>query len=213
MSSSSIALCILIVDDSPEDRESYRRFLSKSRRYDFSFLEADTVDGGLEVLRTERPDGVLLDFSLPDGDGIEFLETREMGDSVCEPFIIFLTGHGSEELAVEALTKGATDYLPKRRVDVESLLHAVHTAHEKTELLKRLRHEEAEKDRVIKELREALEEVERLSGLLPICAHCKNVRKDDGYWEAVETYFADHAGARFSHGICPDCMREHYGIQ
>jgi hypothetical protein len=47
--------------------------------------------------------------------------------------------------------------------------------------------------------------VKRLSGLLPICASCKKIRDDQGYWHQVETFLQDHAGVDFSHGICPDC--------
>ena len=59
-------------------------------------------------------------------------------------------------------------------------------------------------------LQEALDEVKKLSGLLPICAHCKAIRDDQGYWLRVEDYISDHAGVVFSHGICPNCMVENY---
>lgn len=55
---------------------------------------------------------------------------------------------------------------------------------------------------------DALNEVRRLQNLLPICASCKNIRDDTGYWHQVETYMRDHAGMEFSHGICPDCQAE-----
>jgi PAS domain S-box-containing protein len=59
-------------------------------------------------------------------------------------------------------------------------------------------------------LREALRAVRTLSGLLPICAHCKKIRTDAGYWQQIDAYVAEHSMAEFSHGICPDCVREHY---
>jgi hypothetical protein len=59
------------------------------------------------------------------------------------------------------------------------------------------------------ELREALTEVQTLSGLLPICAWCKKVRDDDGYWRKVEDYFATHSQIKFTHGICTDCFDRH----
>lgn len=64
---------------------------------------------------------------------------------------------------------------------------------------------EAEKDRLILELQKALEEVKTLRGIVPICAWCKRVRDDDGYWKQVEVYMQEHTGAEFSHGICPNC--------
>lgn len=59
-------------------------------------------------------------------------------------------------------------------------------------------------------LQEALSEVKTLSGLLPICASCKKIRDDRGYWEQIEVYIEDHSNAAFSHGICPECVRKLY---
>jgi hypothetical protein len=67
-----------------------------------------------------------------------------------------------------------------------------------------------EKSRIIEELKEAIIEAEQLKRILPICSVCKNVRQDDGYWEKVEKYFQTHSRTRFSHGVCPDCAKEHY---
>ena len=68
--------------------------------------------------------------------------------------------------------------------------------------------DEAERFRLIEELTESLKQVRTLSGLLPICASCKRIRDDQGYWQQVETYIADHTNADFTHGICPDCMEK-----
>jgi PAS domain-containing protein len=64
----------------------------------------------------------------------------------------------------------------------------------------------AEKERLINELRDALANVKKLSGLLPMCAWCKKIRDDQGYWKRVEAYIGEHSDARFTHGICPDCV-------
>ena len=61
-----------------------------------------------------------------------------------------------------------------------------------------------------KQLKKALAEVKQLSGLLPICAHCKKVRDDKGYWKQIEHYISKHSEAEFSHGICPECLKKHY---
>lgn len=70
-----------------------------------------------------------------------------------------------------------------------------------------------ERDRLIGELQEALKEVNTLSGLLPICAHCKKVRDDQGYWSQIESYISSHSEAEFSHGICPGCIKEFFPKQ
>jgi len=65
---------------------------------------------------------------------------------------------------------------------------------------------EAERTELIAHLNETLSKVKTLSGLLPICASCKKIRDDHGYWQKLETFVRDHSGAEFSHSICPDCM-------
>jgi PAS domain S-box-containing protein len=69
---------------------------------------------------------------------------------------------------------------------------------------------EEERERLIAELREALGKIKTLSGLLPICMHCKKIRDDKGYWNLLEIFIRDHSEAEFSHGICPDCLKQYY---
>ncbi len=69
---------------------------------------------------------------------------------------------------------------------------------------------EQEKEQLIQKLQESLSEVKTLSGLLPICASCKKIRDDKGYWNRIEDYIKKHSTADFSHGICPDCARKLY---
>ncbi|MFP5264508.1 MAG: hypothetical protein ACLGJB_21690 [Blastocatellia bacterium] len=69
---------------------------------------------------------------------------------------------------------------------------------------------EEERGRFICELQDALAKVKTLSGLLPICSSCKNVRDDKGYWNQIEVYIRDHSEAEFSHGLCPSCARRLY---
>jgi len=76
--------------------------------------------------------------------------------------------------------------------------------------IERRREAEAERDRVIRELQKSLAEVKTLRGFLPICAHCKKIRDNQGYWNRSESYIQAHSEAEFSHGICPDCARELY---
>jgi len=70
---------------------------------------------------------------------------------------------------------------------------------------------EQEREKLIKELQDALAKVKKLSGLLPICASCKKIRDDKGYWNQIETYIREHSEAEFSHGICPECGKKLYG--
>jgi hypothetical protein len=69
---------------------------------------------------------------------------------------------------------------------------------------------QARQEQLIDELRAAMANVKTLRGLLPICASCKKIRDDRGYWNQLETYFQKHSQVQFSHGLCPDCIRQLY---
>jgi DNA repair exonuclease SbcCD ATPase subunit len=111
--------------------------------------------------------------------------------------------------------KRAEGELRKHRDHLEDLVKArtgeLITANEQLqqEIVERKRAEE-ERERLISELRDALAEVKTLSGLLPICSSCKNIRDDKGYWNQIEGYIKDHSEAEFSHSICPECTKKLY---
>jgi PAS domain S-box-containing protein len=69
---------------------------------------------------------------------------------------------------------------------------------------------EEERERLIKELQDAVADIKVLSGLVPICSSCKKIRDDKGYWTQLEGYIQAHSQAKFSHGVCPDCMKKLY---
>ena len=69
---------------------------------------------------------------------------------------------------------------------------------------------EKDRERLIRELQDALSKVKKLSGFLPICASCKRIRDDKGYWNQIESYIRDHSDIDFSHGICPECAQKLY---
>ena len=74
----------------------------------------------------------------------------------------------------------------------------------------RMQKKDNERSMIIAKLQKSLSEVKRLSGLLPICCSCKNIRDDKGYWNEVEKYMGEHADVQFTHGICPECARKLY---
>ncbi len=96
-------------------------------------------------------------------------------------------------------------FIEKRESKILSLANLA----QQREIDERKRVEE-EREKLINELQEALNKVKTLSGLLPICASCKKVRDDSGYWNQIEVYIRDHSEADFSHSICPDCAKELY---
>jgi len=66
----------------------------------------------------------------------------------------------------------------------------------------------AEREKLIAELQEANSRIKTLSGIVPICSYCKEIRDDKGYWNQLEKFISEHSTAQFSHGICPKCMKE-----
>jgi len=114
-------IAVLIVDDSESDRHSYRRYLKSDRDSSYSFLEAETLEDGLALWRSQKPDIALIDLNLPDGDGLEFLEAiNEAARSERTP-VIMLTGQGDEKKAVQSMKLGASDYLVKGDVSAKLL--------------------------------------------------------------------------------------------
>ncbi len=69
---------------------------------------------------------------------------------------------------------------------------------------------QAKLENTVKELKESLATVKTLSGMLPICSHCKKIRDDEGYWDQIEIYIRKHSEVDFSHGLCPDCAHDLY---
>jgi len=112
---------VLIVDDSPEDRHTCRTFLDTGYRVS----EADTGQAGLELIGRLKPDCILLDYRLPDLDGLEFLEALHQNASCEQPAVVVLTGHADVTLAVAALQAGASDFIEKDHITAVSIKQAV----------------------------------------------------------------------------------------
>ena len=123
---------LLIVDDCVEDRATYKHYLARDPRQSYQILEADCADEAFALLKERPVDLVLLDFKLPEMDGMEFLET--LSDEFPKIPVIFLTAYGNEEIAVEAMKKGVSDYLSKSALSPEILQMAVRNAIEQARL-------------------------------------------------------------------------------
>jgi PAS domain S-box-containing protein len=162
MDNKTIPHRILIVDDSPEDRELYRRLIGRGSEQDYVFWEAGLAEEGLELYRSENPDCVVLDYQLPDLNGLEFLARLqpELGNDPAP--IIMLTGQGNETVAVQALKMGAQDYLVKDRAG-DGLKAAVQSVIERMALYRQINERRRELDRSVAALR-ASEEQYWLSG-------------------------------------------------
>jgi DNA repair exonuclease SbcCD ATPase subunit len=88
--------------------------------------------------------------------------------------------------------------------------HIVERTLREWRLIQERKRAEEERERLIRELQEALANVKKLSGLIPICSSCKKIRDDKGYWNQLEKYLLEHSDAKLSHGLCPDCAKNLY---
>jgi DNA-binding response OmpR family regulator len=144
------------------------------------------------------PPLALLDWMLPGMDGLEICRRVRSTSAGKAIYIILLTTRNRKEDVIAGLDSGADDYVTKP-FDREELRARLRAGCRIMELQSSLAARVAE-------LEESAAQIIKLDGLLPICAWCKKVRDDQDYWQEVETYVASHTEARFTHGICPDCL-------
>ncbi len=178
---------ILLIEDSPSDALLVKALLTEDPA--LIITHVPNLAGGLTMLARHEFDAVLSDLGLPDSQGLATFEALQK-DAPQLPIVI-LTIKGDMHTAVAAIQGGAQDYLPKSELSELLLTRTIRYA--------------IERKRLNRQLQAALEQVNTLSGLLPICGHCKKIRDDKGYWNQIETYIAHHTNVAFSHGICPTC--------
>lgn len=152
---------------------------------------AHTGRGAVDAAVESVPDLVLMDIMLKgDMDGIAAAE--EIKRRLDLP-VIYLTAYSDNETLERAKIAEPFGYLLKPFEERElhaSIEMALH------------------KHRLESELAEARAKIKVLGGFLPICASCKNIRDDDGYWKQIEVYIRDHSEAEFTHGLCPGCAKK-----
>jgi PAS domain S-box-containing protein len=129
---------LLIVEDFPADREQYCRALLTESQCIYDLLEAESVAAAIELCHTQQLDGILLDYALPDGDGLQFLETLARQCNGMMPPVVMMTGQGNESIAVRAMKLGAQDYLVKSKFTPELLRSTMRNVMENARLRQRL---------------------------------------------------------------------------
>jgi len=182
---------ILLVEDNPGDARLLQEQLRDALAGAYVLAHAASLGEAVAELGRRQFDVMLLDLSLPDTSGLDTVVTADA--AAPDLAIVVLTGLNDEEIAVDAVRRGAQDYLVKGQFEATLLIRSLKYA--------------IERKRLNQELREALATVKQLSGLLPICASCKKIRDDTGYWTQVEEYIEERSEASFTHGLCPDCVR------
>jgi len=119
-------------------------------------------------------------------------------------FLLFLREERQAQETIRRLNIHLDDEVKKK---TEKLTETISMLNLENEERKRA---EQEREKVIKELQSALKDIKTLSGLLPICASCKKIRDDKGYWNQLEQYIHEHSQANFTHSLCPECAKKLY---
>ncbi len=190
---------ILVVDDVAKNLEVIGNILSLE---DYQISVAGDGQKAWTIIQRISPDLILLDIMMPTLDGYTLCRRIKALEDKKDIPIIFVTAKSSSDDLVKGFEVGAVDYVTKPFNAAELLARVrTHIALYRTKKRNLF---------LIEELRQALCQVKKLTGLLPICSGCKKIRDDDGYWNKVEAYISAHSDVRFSHGICPDCVRKHY---
>lgn len=196
---------ILLIDDDVHILQSIRAALVK-RGY---FVEtAHNGETALVHLEKSSFDLVITDLVMGEVDGFQVLETVKKSDR--DTMVIIMTGYGEVNMVIDCLRLGADEYLLKP-FELEELYFRMGKCFDILESRKVKKAAEEENIRLIDELKEALDNVTRLKGLLPICSSCKKIRDDKGYWNRLEAFIEEKTEAEFSHSMCPECLEKIYG--
>ena len=190
---------ILIADD---DTSINRLLCSLMGEWGYEVMPATNGLVAWEIMRRDdAPLLAILDWMMPGMTGVEVVRRVRTTKRPHRPYLLLLTARDKQVDILEGLRAGASDYIVKP-FDYEELEARVRVGAQMIEL-------QVELARRVKELEDALQQVKRLQGLVPICSYCKKIRDDQNYWHAVERYISASSGAQFSHSICPDCYEQH----
>ena len=119
------SISVLLIDDDESDRALYRAYLSDAMDVRCEILEASTAARGVELAVEMLPDCILVDYRLPDADGLEILERLDGQRALTERAVVMLTGHGDERICAAAMRRGALDYAPKAGLTADQLARIV----------------------------------------------------------------------------------------
>ena len=188
---------ILIAEDDATSRWLLERVL---RRWGHETQSVESGGEALEVLQKPgSPQLAILDWLMPQMTGLEVCQQVRRSSALSSKYLILLTAKGEKEDVVNGLEAGADDYITKP-FNQEELRARIKAGLRIVELQSQL------SERVT-QLEAALTREKHLQGLLPICSYCKKIRDDRNYWHQVESYIVSHADVRFSHSVCPECVK------
>ncbi len=192
-------LHILYAEDDATTREEISLFLKRRAR---EVSVARDGAEGLALFRKTNPDIIVTDIRMPVMDGLKMLRMIRQENKGIP--ITVTSAYSDTSYMLESIEIGVDQYVMKP-VDTDKLEAAIYKCAEIIEYRRAHKRFLAERETLINELQEALSKVKLLSGFLPICAFCKKIRNDKGYWQQIESYIRDNSEAEFTHGYCPEC--------
>ena len=198
---------ILIAEDDCTSRTMLLAILVKN-----GYEVIETVNGAEALSALQLPNAprlAIIDRLMPEMDGLEVIRRVRAQQTTNAPYLIMLTSMGAKGDIIAGLDAGANDYLSKP-FDPGELRARIEVGRRLIETQEALIESRAMLTAKVQELRLALEQIKTLRGIVPICANCKKIRNDKGYWQQVEVYVRDHTEAEFTHGICPECIQKLY---
>ena len=189
---------IMIVEDEIITAESEKQSLEE---LGYSVISAvASAEKAIKKAEEDKPDLVLMDIELKgEMDGVEAAGKIHSRFDIPS---LFVTAYSDDKLLKRAKIAEPFGYIIKPFQKRE--------LHSNIEMALYKNMAEKERKKLIKELQDSLAKVKQLTGLLPICANCKDIRNDKGYYEQIEKYISGHSDAEFSHGICPKCAKKLY---
>ncbi len=217
---------ILFVDDEPAILSAVKRLLRSSP---YNILLAVSAAEALEIMEKRRVEILVTDLKMPGMDGLSLLQivknkypdTIRMALSAVTAAGQLLPCINSGEIFryltkpidpgdLRTALKNAVEYYLVRK-DRIALVNELQDKNQKyRRAFRRLMEAKSRQEKLVGELRGAMERINQLSGLLPICTGCKKIRDENGQWHEIEVYIRNHSDADFSHGLCPDCMKKYY---
>lgn len=191
---------VLIAEDDQASRMLLQR---KLESWDYEVVAADDGSAALKCLQERNaPPIVILDWEMPGANGPEVCSQLRKMRLGLQYYVIIVTARDNKADIVDGLESGANDYVTKP-YSWEELHARVRVGQRVVELQQALM-------RRVRELQDAMSHIKLLQGIIPICMHCRKIRNDQESWQQMESYMQEHADVQFSHGICPECVTEHY---
>ncbi len=189
-------ISILCVEDNSADMSRIKEYLSEKPPFRYDMMEADSLRAALSLLSHHDFDVVLLNLGLPDSSGLD--TARRVITEYSDTAVIVLSTPENEQVAQQTVRYGAEDYLEKHLLSPAVVQKAITYAIGRKKLLQ-------EKHDILSDLVLALEKIECLEGLLPICVGCKKIRHENNHWLDLEEFANQFSSRRVARPICPDC--------